>query len=70
MKDFFKVKAYKYTLYLFICVFIFYATNIFFGWLLYDYEWLYKDFRPAIIAFVLINLYIDAIIILLVDIEL
>lgn len=69
MKKILKSKLGKYFLYTLLCVFVFAITNLLIGWLVKDYDWLYKDIRPAIALFVILNLYIDIMAILHIDIE-
>lgn len=63
MKKFLKSKLCKCFLYTLLCVFVFAVTNLLIGWLVTDYDWLYKDIRPAIALFIVLNLFLDSIII-------
>lgn len=64
-----KSKIGKYFLYPLLCIFVFLATNLLIGWLVKDDNWLYKDDRPIIYLFVVLNLYIDFMAISLIQIK-
>lgn len=63
MKKFLKSKLGKLFLYTLSCAFVFAVTNLLLGWLVKDYGWLYKDIRPVIFLFVVLNLLLDMIVI-------
>ena len=54
------VRCFLYTLF---CVFVFASTNLLLGWLMRDYNWLYSDARVSIFLFVVLNIFIDLVVI-------
>jgi hypothetical protein len=59
MKKLIKSKLGKFFLCMLLCVFVFAVTNFICGWLVRDYNWLYRDIRPAILLFIALNVLID-----------